>query len=206
MPFVPDRLSGAAASPLAPIDRTDLSEPPPLTLREAYHIAAEHARTYGEDFRPVMSFADQAFEKDGAARSATWRFTFSGHVQGESEYSWVKIQVRPDGSPYVDPERGGPFPDHWKLYEHPELRLDQAIDPRDGMKSIQEGFAKKFPPGYPVSWDLRYSDRLKQTVMTYRWASHKDGSKWWCDVALNPWTGAEVERNAAVGLRPRGRC
>jgi hypothetical protein len=171
-----------------------------IGMKQAFQSAAAFAKTtYGDDFRPLMAFADQAFDKDGNAQPTTWRFNLVGHLRGQAGFSLVKVQIKPDGTPFVDPQKGGPFPDRNNDHQLPQLDLANVVDPDTGWGIVlSEGYGKKYPPSYPVSWEVRPSDRLKQTVMTFRWVSNRDGgTKWYVETSLNPLTGEVVENDAA---------
>lgn len=171
-----------------------------VAMKDAFGKARAFAQAnYGDDFRPVMAFGTQVFALDGAMQPGTWQFNMVGHKRGEAGYTYVKIKVGTDGAAYVDPKTGGPFPDKNEQHKLPNLDLDGAIDPVQGMAIVMtEGHGKKFPPSYPVSWEVRPSDRLKQTVMRYSWAHVAHGGvKWWVDTSLNPMTGEVVEKDAS---------
>lgn len=174
-----------------------------IGLKEAFKLATAHTQSaYGDDFRPVAAYADHILDKTGAAQPATWRFNMVGHLRGQAGYSLVKVQIRPDGSPFVDPKKGGPFVDHNNLNKWPQLDVANVLDP-DGAAwqvVLNEGYARKYAPNNAVSWKLLPSDRLKRTVMTFNWSGFRanDPSKtvWLVDTSIDPMTGELVE-NAA---------
>lgn len=174
--------------------------PAVIGLKQAFAAAADYTKaTYGDDFRPIAAFADQAFDKDGNAQPTTWRFNMVGHLRGQSGYSFMKVQIKPDGTPFVDPAKGGPFPDRNNDHLAPQLDIPTVLDPDTGWGIVlAEGYGRKYPPSYPVSWSLRPSDRLKQTVMAFTWQNIRGGgSKWYVETSLNPITGEVVENDAS---------
>lgn len=170
-----------------------------IGMKDAFAKAKAFAQTtYGDDFRPVMAFGDKVFTLQGTPQPGVWQFNMVGHRRGESGYSYVKIKVDTEGQAFVDPKTGGPFPDRNKQHELPQLDLDAALDPADGMAIVMAGYGKKFPPSYPVSWFVRPSDRLKQTVMAFKWSHMAHGGvQWFVETSLNPMTGEVVENDAS---------
>lgn len=174
-----------------------------LGMKAAFAKAVAHTQAaYGDDFRPVMLFADHFLDVSGQLQPATWRFNMVGHLRGQSGYSLIKVQIRPDGTPFVDPKRGGPFPDRNNDHLLPVLDVPTLLDPEGAAWAIVKtaGYAGKYPPTKPVSLSIRPSDRLKQTVMTFAWYSIKqtgfEKTHWMVDTALDPVTGEVIENGA----------
>lgn len=174
-------------------------EAPVLVMKDAFGAAKAFATaTYGDDFRPVMAFGAKVFDTQGAPAVGTWQFNMVGHKRGETGYTFVKIKVGTDGQAFVDPKTGGPFPDRNNYNKLPELDLDTNLTPEAGMQIVlTEGYGKKYAPQTLVSWEVRPSDRLKQTVQTFKW-NHTtgDGTKWMVDCSIDPKTGEIIENGA----------
>ncbi len=171
-------------------------------LEDRFGIEVAESETVFENLGSIGGLTRFVLAKTGAAQPATWRFNMVGHLRGQAGYSLVKVQIRPDGSPFVDPKKGGPFDDRNNLNKWPQLDVANVLDP-DGAAwqvVLNEGYARKYAPSTAVSWKLLPSDRLKRTVMTFNWNGLRvnDPSKtvWMVDTSIDPMTGELVE-NAA---------
>lgn len=172
-------------------------------LRAAFEKAATFARaTFGGEFTAFSAHAEQAFDPAGRPREATWRFAMTGKRDGDSGYTFVKINVAPDGRASV-PERGGPFPDRNGYHALPAVDFEAVLDPAVGVATVlTEGYGAKYPPSRPITCELRRYEPLKRTVMLYTWYAYKTGDHgardfWMVQTALDPVTG-EVAMNHAV--------
>lgn len=184
----------------AVITQTEAAAPAPLLLKDAFAKAKAFAQTtYGDDFRAVMAFGDKVFDVQGKPQPGVWQFNMVGHKRGETGYTYVKIKVGTDGNAFVDPKTGGPFVDKNNQHQLPVLDLDTNLAAEAGAEIVMtQGYGKKYPPTWPISFEVRPSDRLKQTVAVYKWSHMAQGQvQWFVDTSLNPVTGEIVENDAS---------
>lgn len=171
----------------------------PMAFRAAADLAIAHAsKTWPGTWQVTRSFGEKAWAADGSPKVATWRMHLLGQRKGLPGFHYVKLWVSPEGKVTLtnfNPE--GPFADPWHTDREPLLDLSAMIPVEQGLKTaLASRLGTDYGVETEVSFESDYTSRLKRYVLRYKWNGRKWGSRYACEVLLDPKTGEVVELNA----------
>lgn len=183
------------SEPVGSVDTVELSGAP-ANLADAFAQVDDFARqNLGPDFTPFAIYGVDNYKSDGTRNpDGRLQFNMTGHLHGQPDkYSYVKVHNRESGTTL----NSGPSPDKNNYHNERSYSAAELVDFDKIVKKVVTGdFGRKYPPSTNMKVELWHSDRLKQPITRVAWASDKQGVHWYCDMSFNPFTGAEVERDA----------
>lgn len=186
--------SQAPAQRAGAVDRVELSGT--ANLADAFAQVDQFAQqNLGPDFKPFAIYGVDNYKPDGTRNPAgRLQFNMTGHLHGQPEkYSYVKVHNKESGTTL----NSGPSDDKNSYHKERSYSAAELVDfDKIAKKVVTCDFGRKYPPSTNMKVELWYSDRLKQPITRVAWACDKMGTHWYCDMSFNPFTGAEVERDA----------
>lgn len=168
----------------------------PMAFRAAADLAIAHAtKTWPGSWQVTRSFGEKAWAADGSPKVATWRMHLLGQRKGQPGFHYVKLWVSPEGKVSLtnfNPE--GPFVDPWHTDREPMLDLQGMVPVEQGLKTaLASRLATDYGVETEVSFESDYTSRLKRYVLRYKWNGRKWGSRYACEVIMDPKSGEVLE-------------